>query len=209
MRLHGFFRSGASHRVRIALELKGIEYTNSSYVLREGEQRSEAFLRLNPQGLVPALELDDGTVLTQSLAICDYLEEVHPEPPLLPQDPVRRAKVRAFAQAIACDTHPVQNLKILNRIEALTGSEEAATQWARQTIEDGLDACERLIEAEDGPFCFGDSVTLADICLVSQMGNARRFGADLRWPRLLAAEAACNELTAFQRAAPANQPDAS
>ena len=119
MRLHGFFRSGASHRVRIALELKGIEYTNSSYVLRQGDQRSEAFLRLNPQGLVPALELDDGTVLTQSLTICDYLEEVHPEPSLLPQDPVRRAKVRAFAQVIASDTHPVQNLKILKSLKIL------------------------------------------------------------------------------------------
>lgn len=208
MRLHGFFRSGASHRVRIALNLKGIAYENSSYALRKAEQRSEAYLKLNPQGFVPALELDDGTVLTQSLAIMDYLDEVHPEPALLPADPVRRAKVRAFAQVIACDTHPVQNLKVLKRIEGLTGSEEASTLWARQTIEDGLDTCEALIADEPGPFCFGDTVTIADICLVSQMGNARRFGADLRWPRLLAAEEACNALDAFQKAAPMNQPDA-
>lgn len=208
MRLHGFFRSGASHRVRIALNLKGIAYENSSYALRKAEQRSEAYLKLNPQGFVPALELDDGTVLTQSLAIMDYLDEVQPEPALLPADPVRRAKVRAFAQVIACDTHPVQNLKVLKRIEGLTGSEEASTLWARQTIEDGLDTCEALIADEPGPFCFGDTVTIADICLVSQMGNARRFGADLRWPRLLAAEEACNALDAFQKAAPMNQPDA-
>lgn len=208
MRLHGFFRSGASHRVRIALNLKGLAYDNQAYALRKGEQRSAEYLSLNPEGLVPALELSGGVVLTQSLAICEYLDEVHPEPPLLPRDPVRRAQVRAFAQAIACDIHPVQNLKVLRRVEALTGSEEASVDWARETIQAGLDVCEQRAGREDGPFCFGETVTLADICLIPQLGNARRFGADLRWPRLLAIEAACNALEPFQRAAPQNQPDA-
>jgi maleylpyruvate isomerase len=206
--LHGFFRSGASHRVRIALNLKGLAYESRTYVLREGEQRSAAYLALNPEGLVPALELSDGVVLTQSLAICEYLDEIHPEPPLLPRDPVRRAQVRAFAQAIACDVHPVQNLKVLRRVEALTGSEEASVAWARETIQAGLDVCEQRAAREEGPFCFGDAVTLADICLIPQLGNARRFGAELRWPRLLAVEAACDALEVFQRAAPRNQPDA-
>lgn len=208
MLLHGFFRSGASHRVRIALNLKGLAYENRTYALRQGEQRAARFLLLNPEGLVPALELDDGTVLTQSLAICEYLDELRPEPPLLPGDPARRAKVRAFAQAIACDVHPVQNLKVLQRVQALTGSEDASVEWARQTIQEGLDVCEFRAAREQRPFCFGEAPTLADICLIPQLGNARRFGCDLRWPRLLAIEMACNALEAFQRAAPQNQADA-
>ncbi|MBD0276057.1 MAG: maleylacetoacetate isomerase, partial [Acetobacteraceae bacterium] len=180
--------------------------------LRRGEQREEGFLRLNPQGLVPALELDGGGApLTQSLAICEYLDETRPDPPLLPGEPAARARVRAFVQAIACDIHPVQNLKVLNRLGALGLDQEARNAWAREVIAEGLAACEALAAgaAGSGPFCFGDAPGLADLCLVPQLYNARRFGADLSAvPRLLSVEAACAELPAFQAAAPERQPDA-
>jgi maleylpyruvate isomerase len=206
--LHGYFRSTAAWRVRIALNLKGVAATQVSHHLRRNEHRAPGYLALNPQGLVPALETDDGAVLTQSLAIIEWLEETHPTPALLPAGPLRRARVRAFALAIACDIHPVQNLKVLQRLRALGIEEAQVTAWARQTIEEGLDACEALLRAEPGPFCFGDAPTLADICLVPQLSNARRFGAELRWPRLLAAEAAALALPAFQAAAAEVQPDA-
>ena len=205
--LHGYFRSTASCRVRIALNLKGIAYADAFHHLRKGEQRSAGYRAINPQGLVPALAVGDA-VLTQSLAICEYLDETCPDPPLLPADPIARAQVRAFAQAIACDVHPVQNLKVLDRLRALGLDDAQVTGWARETIEDGLDACAALVADGPGPYCFGDRVTLADLCLVPQLVNARRFGADLRWPRLLAAEAACLTLDAFQRAMPEHQPDA-
>jgi maleylpyruvate isomerase len=205
--LHGYFRSSASYRVRIALNLKGVAYAGASHHLLKGEQRAVEYLALNPQGFVPALEMD-GAVLTQSLAICEYLDETVAGPKLLPADPIRRAKVRAAAQIIACDIHPVQNLRILDRLRGLGLSGEQVKVWARQAIEEGLDAFDRLIAAEEGPYCFGDQVTLADICLVPQLANARRFGADLRWPRLLAVEQACLALEAFSKAAPQNQPDA-
>lgn len=208
MRLFGYFRSTASYRVRIALNLKGLPHDMAFVQLRAGEQRSPDFLARNPQGLVPALEIDGGAVLTQSLAICEYLDEVHPEPAILPADPVERAHVRSFAQAIACDVHPIQNLRVLDRLRGLGLDEEQVTGWARTVIEDGLDACDRMIAGEAGRFCFGDSVTLADICLVPQLVNARRFGVDLRWPRLLAIEAACLALPAFARATPEAQADA-
>lgn len=205
--LHGYYRSTASYRVRIALNLKGIGYADAFHHLRKGEQRDPAFLALNPQGLLPALEID-GAVLTQSLAICEYLDEVHPEPPLLPADPLARAKMRAFAQAIACDIHPVQNLKVLDRLRRLGLDEAQVTGWAAATIDEGLDACATLIAGEQGPYCFGAAPTLADLCLVPQLVNARRFGVALRWPRLLSVEAACLALPAFRRAAPEAQPDA-
>lgn len=209
MRLHGYFRSGAAYRVRIALNLKGLAVEQVSYRLLEGDQRAPAYLALNPQGLVPALELDDGTVLAQSLAIVEWLDETHPSPPLLPRDPVARARVRAFALAIACDTHPVQNLKVLKQLRHLGHSREAVNDWAKWANTEGLDACDRLIAREPGPFCFGATPTVADICLVPQLGNARRFGADVsRWPRLLEAEAAAKALPAFATAAPERQPDA-
>lgn len=205
--LHGYFRSTASYRVRIALNLKGIAYADAFHHLRHGEQTAPAYLAVNPQGLVPALEID-GRTLTQSLAICEYLDETRPDPALLPADPARRVQVRAVAQAIACDIHPVQNLKVLSRVRALGLAEEQVTGWARSVIEDGLDACAILLDGQDGPYCFGEQVTLADICLVPQLVNARRFGVALRWPRLLKVEAACLSLDAFRRAAPENQPDA-
>lgn len=207
MLLHGYFRSGASYRVRIALNLKGIAYGNVFHHLRRNEQNAPAYLMLNPQGLLPALEMDEG-VLTQSLAICEYLDETHPEPALLPADPLERAKVRAFAQIIACDVHPVQNLKILARLRALGIDEDGVAGWACATIKEGLAACNRLVADRDTPFCFGDAPGLADICLVPQLVNARRFGLDLEWPRLLAIEARCLALDAFARAAPERQADA-
>lgn len=206
--LHGYFRSGASYRVRIALNLKGIGYADAFHHLRKGEQNAPEYRAINPQGLLPALEID-GAVLTQSLAICEYLDEVHPEPALLPAEPIARARVRAFAQVIACDTHPVQNLKVLANLRALGLDEAQIYGWAAKVIEDGLDACDALIADQAGTYCFGDSVTLADLFLVPQLVNARRFGVDLqRWPRLLAIERACLALDAFAKAAPENQPDA-
>lgn len=204
--LHGYFRSTASYRVRIALNLKGVAHGDVFHHLRKGEQRAPGFLAVNPQGLVPALGID-GAVLTQSLAICEYLDELHPDPPLLPADPLTRARVRAFSQVIACDIHPMQNLRVLARLRALGVAEPLVNDWAVQVIDEGLEACTRLVSA-DGPYCFGDQVSLADLCLVPQLVNARRFGVDLRWPRLLAIEAACLALDAFGQAAPEQQPDA-
>lgn len=209
MKLHGYFRSSAAWRTRIALNLKGIAATHVSHHLRHGGQREPTYLALNPQGLVPTLELDDGTALTQSLAIIEWLEETHPQPALLPKDPIARAKVRAFAQAIACDTHPVQNLKVLNRLRELGHDGEAVLAWAANVNVDGLAACEQLAANNPGPFCFGADPSLADICLVPQLGNARRFKVDVtKFPRLLRAEAAALELAAFRDAMPDRQADA-
>lgn len=211
MRLHGYFRSTASWRVRIALNLKGLGVEHLFHHLRRGEQRAVDYLRVNPQGLVPALELDDGaTVLTQSLAICEWLDETHPQPRLLPADAQKRAQVRAFALVIACDIHPVQNLKVLARLRRLGVPEDAVTAWARDVIAEGLGACQALVPAsQPGPFLFGQAPTLAELCLVPQLFNARRFGVDLApFSRLLAAEAACQALPAFAAASPDQQPDA-
>ncbi|MNH49864.1 Maleylpyruvate isomerase [compost metagenome] len=208
MILHGYFRSTASWRVRIALGLKRLEAVQVVHHLRKGEQRALDYLALNPQGLLPSFVTDDGAVLTQSLAIIEYLDEVSPEPSLLPADPVQRAKVRAVAQAVACDIHPVQNLKVLQRLRDLGLGEEVVQAWAATVIEEGLDAIDTLLADQPGPFAFGDAPTLADLCIVPQLGNARRFGVEVRWPRLLALEAACLELPAFQNAAPGKQPDA-
>ncbi|MCK1297658.1 MULTISPECIES: maleylacetoacetate isomerase [unclassified Bradyrhizobium] len=209
MKLHGYFRSSAAYRVRIALNLKGLGAEHLPHHLRKGEQCAPAYLAINPQGLVPALENDAGAVLTQSVAIIEWLDETHPNPPLLPRDALQRAKVRAFALAIACDTHPVQNLKVLARLRELGLAEEKVQDWAAWVNREGLAACETLISAEPGPFCFGDAPTLADLCLVPQLANARRFGVDVSaYPHLLKAEAAAKTLPAFVNAAPENQPDA-
>jgi maleylpyruvate isomerase len=208
MKLHGYFRSSASYRVRIALNLKGLSTEHLAHHLRKGEQCAPAHLAINPQGLVPTLE-DEDTVLTQSLAIIEWLDETHPAPPLLPKDPLRRAKVRAFALVVACDTHPVQNLKVLARLRQLGLPEEKVTEWAAWANREGLTACEKLIAGEAGPFCFGAEPTIADLCLVPQLANARRFGVDLAaFPRLLQAEAAARNIKAFADAAPDRQPDA-
>lgn len=207
IRLHGYFRSTASWRVRIALNLKGLQFDQQSWHLRRGEQRSEHYLAINPQGLVPALEID-GQVLTQSLAICEYLDEKVPNPPLLGDTALERARVRAFAQAIACDIHPVQNLKVLGRLAALGLDETAVTGWARDVISEGLEASARLLPENAGMCCFGDRPTLADICLIPQLANARRFGVELRWPQLERIEKYCLTLPAFAHALPSLQPDA-
>jgi maleylpyruvate isomerase len=208
MKLHGYFRSSASYRVRIALNLKGLSADHLPHHLRKGEQRDPAYLAINPQGLVPTLD-DGGTILTQSLAIIEWLDEIHPAPPLLPSDPLRRAKVRAFAMALACDTHPVQNLKVLARLRQLGLPEEQVTDWAAWANREGLAACETLIAGETGPFCFGGWPTIADLCLVPQLANARRFGVALEaFPRLLQAETAAKAIKAFADAAPDRQPDA-
>jgi maleylpyruvate isomerase len=209
MKLHGYFRSSAAYRVRIALNLKGLSADHLPHHLRKGEQRDPAYLAINPQGLVPTLEGDGGVILTQSLAIIEWLDETHPSPPLLPADPLARAKVRAFAMVVACDTHPVQNLKVLARLRELGLPDEQVTGWAAWVNREGLAACEALIANEPGPFCFGAAPTLADLCLVPQLANARRFGVDVAaFPRLLKAEAATKDVKAFADAAPDRQPDA-
>lgn len=205
--LHTYWRSSAAWRVRTALAFKGLAWEPAPHDLRTGEQSAADYLVRNPQGLVPALEID-GTVLTQSLAIIEYLEERFPEPPLLPGDALERARVRAFALAIACDIHPVQNLRVLRMLRARGLDQEAVDGWAREVIEGGLAACARLIEGREGPFCFGGAFTLADVVLIPQMANARRFGARTDWPRLEAIEAAALAHPAFIASRPDAQADA-
>src|SRR3979411_629802 len=163
MKLHGYFRSSASYRVRIALNLKGLTTEHLPHHLRRGEQCAPAYLAINTQGLGPTLEDDAGAILTQSLAIIEWLDETHPTPPLLPRDPLRRAKGRAVAKALACDTHPVQNLKVLARLRQLGLAEDKVTEWAAWANREGLAACETLIAGEADPFCFGAAPTIADL----------------------------------------------
>lgn len=204
MRLHHFSLSSASYRVRIALHLKGIDAERVSLRLREGEQRDPAYAALNPQCLVPALELDDGTVLTQSMAIIEYLDEAHPEPPLLPREAGARAWVRAVAQAIACDIHPLNNLRVLQYLERDLGQDpEAVKAWYAHWVRLGFDALERQLADPPvrGRFCCGEAPGLADVFLVPQVRNARRYEIDLAaYPRIVAIDAACAELDAFHRA---------
>ena len=207
MRLNSYFRSGAAWRVRIGLHWKGLPFETNAMDLRTNAQASPGYRAKNPQGLIPALELPDGTILTQSLAILEWLEETHPEPPFLPPDPITRAKIRAMVLAIAADTHPIQNLGILKRIEALTDAETAKT-WAHDTITRGLTAVEALIEPNKGAYAFGPTPTLADIVITPQLLNARRFGVNLApYPRILSSETACAQLPAFKSAHPDTQPD--
>lgn len=213
MKLYSFFRSSASYRVRIALNFKGLNYEQVPVHLRRGggEQLSARYKALNPQALVPALE-DDGRILTQSLAILEYLEERHPNPPLLPNDPADRALVRSMALVIACEVHPIQNLRVLNHLKSSHAqSDDDISRWARHWIEVGFSALQEMVVAgpKAGKFCFGDKPTFADICLVPQLANARRFGCDLsKFPTFTQIETVCNSLPAFANAAPENQPDA-
>ena len=206
MILHGYWRSGTSYRTRIALNLKGVTYEQRTHDLRQGEQKSEAYLALNPQGLVPALE-HEGRVITQSLAILGWLEERFPEPPLLPRtSPEDRAEVRAMATLIACDIHPLNNLTVLKAVKGLGGDTDA---WADQWIRPGFDALERLIEQRGGGWSWGDAPTIADCCLIPQVYSARRFNVDVSaWPLISAIDARAAEHPAFQAAHPDVQPDA-
>ena len=209
MILHGYWRSGTSYRTRIALNLKGLTYEQRGVDLREGDQRSAAYLRLNPQGLVPALEVD-GTVLTQSPAILEWLEETYPTPPLLPTDPVARAQVRAMAALIGCDIHPLNNLRVGKALREDFGADQAAVDaWAAHWIAPGFAALESLVAEYGNGWCFGDAPTLADCYLIPQIYSARRFNVALgAFPRLLAIEAAAGADPAFQAAHPDRQPDA-
>jgi maleylpyruvate isomerase len=211
MILHDYFRSSAAYRVRIALNLKGLEAERRFVHLRKNEQRAPGFLAVNPQGLVPALVLDDGTALTQSLAIIEYLEESHPSPPLLPQGAEDRAFVRAIALAIACDIHPLNNLRVLRYLESACGVDEPKRNvWYRHWIDEGFAAIEpRLASRADGRYSLGNTPTLADICLVPQVANAGRLKIPMDpYPRIRAINEACLALAAFDRAQPAMQPDA-
>jgi maleylpyruvate isomerase len=210
MKLYSYFRSSAAYRVRIALNLKAIEVEQVGvHLVKEGGgQNAPEYRARNPQGLVPALELDDGTVLTQSLAIIDYLDAVFPEPRLVPADPVLAAKVRAVALTIACDIHPLNNLRVLNYLKGpLARSQQELDAWYRHwLLEGGLEAVEAMIDG--GRFCFGDRPSLADICLVPQVFNARRYKIDIsHLKKIEAVDRYCKELPAFLDAHPRRQPD--
>jgi maleylacetoacetate isomerase len=211
LRLHTYFRSSTSHRVRIALNLKGLAYEPVHVHLLAGEQRQEGYLALNPQGLVPLLE--DGPVrVGQSLAIIDYLERTRPEPALLPADPADEARVRSLALTCACDMHPLGNLRVLRYLKDPLGVDQAARDaWCRHWMELGLAALEQRLahEPQTGRFCHGDRPTVADACLVPQVVSAERWATDLApYPTVRRIHAACLELDPFVRAMPANQPDA-
>jgi maleylacetoacetate isomerase len=212
MKLYTYFRSSAAFRVRIVLNLKRLAAEQAFVHLRKNEQRAADYLAVNPQGLVPSLE-EDGQVFTQSLAIIEYLDETHPEPPLLPGHPADRARVRALAQAVACDIHPIDNLRVLRYLANPLGHDEKAVEtWFNHWIRLGFDGIERIL-AEDGQagaFCHGDAPTLADICLVPQVFNAQRYPSfDFApYPTISRVFDECMKLDAFERARPEKQPDA-
>jgi len=213
MKLYGYFRSSAAFRVRIALNLKGISYDQASIRLRKSEQRRPEYLALQPQGLVPVLETDDGEVLIQSLAIIEYLDETHPEPPLLPGHPAARARVRGLAQAVACDIHPIDNLRVLRYLShELKQDEKGVEAWFNHWIKLGFDGIERILaeDGQTGEFCHGDAPSLADVCLVPQVFNAQRYPSlDMqRYPAIRRVFGKCMTLDAFKRARPEEQPDA-
>lgn len=209
--LHDYFRSSAAWRLRIGFRLKGLPYRSVPHHLRKGEQSAPAYVARNPQGLVPMVEAD-GLTLTQSLAILEWLEEEHPEPPLLPPDAAGRARVRSLALIVAADIHPIQNLRVLRYLTRNLGhTQEEVFAFAAHWVREGLTALESRLEreAETGRFCHGDQPGLADVCLVPQLGNARRFNVELEpFPTILRIEAACLEIPAFAEAAPERQPDA-
>jgi len=212
MKLIGYFRSSAAFRVRIALNLKGITVEHAFRHLRRGEQRAPDYVAINPQKLVPALVLDTGEVLTQSLAILEYLEETHPVPPLLPRDPVERARVRSLALIPTADIHPIQNLRVMAYLrEKYEQSEEGTFAWSRHWIETGFEAYEATIakDRKTGVFSHGDTPTFADLCLAPQVFNAARFKVDMaRYPTIQRIHAACMQHPAFDAAQPSKQPDA-
>jgi maleylpyruvate isomerase len=211
MKLYTFFRSGTSHRLRIALNVKRLDYEQVAVDLRREQHLTARYKAINPQQLVPALDVD-GLLLTQSPAIIEWLEERYPQPPLLPADTDSRARVRALAAIVGCDIHPVNNRRILEALRhRFRADEDAVNDWCATWIAAGFDAFEALVasQEEDGPYALGEQPTLADVYLVPQVESARRFKVDIsRWPRIAAIDAACARLEAFSKAAPAAQPDA-
>ena len=209
MILHGYWRSGASYRVRIALNLKGLTYEQAGHDLRQGRQKTPDYLALNPQGMVPALEVD-GQVLIQSPAILEWLEETYPEPPLLPRDAGDRATVRAMSAVIGCDIHPLNNLRVLSSLRRDLGADQATVDaWAARWIAPGFDALNALVARHGAGFSFGDEPTLADCYLIPQLYSARRFNVETAaWPALEAVEARALAHPAFAAAHPDRQPDA-
>jgi maleylacetoacetate isomerase len=211
MKLYSYWRSSAAYRVRIALNFKQIEYQQITPNLARGEHLSVDYHATNPQGLVPALA-HEGEIITQSLAIIEYLDEIKPTPPLWPKEPLARARVNAMAQVIACDIHPLNNLRVLKYLRAEMGQDETAVSgWYSRWVKDGFHALESWAEpcSADGKHLFGNSVSVADACLVPQMYNARRFGVELHdFPRLVAIDEYLRSLPAFAAAAPEVQPDA-
>ena len=211
MKIYGYFRSSAAFRLRIAMNLKGLSYDHNLINLQAGDHLSDSFRLINPQGRVPALDIE-GDILTQSLAIIEYLEEVYPAPALLPQDALGKAKVRGVAGLIACDIHPLNNLAVLNYLrDQLEADEEARIAWYQHWVKEGFDGLEQILSSnvETGKFCFGNSPTVADICLVPQVVNAQRFNCDLDcYPTISRIFEKCISLKEFSDAHPLNQPEA-
>jgi maleylpyruvate isomerase len=209
MKLYDYWRSSAAYRVRIALNLKGLAYETVPIDLRTDAQSADNYKSVNPQGLVPAIA-DNGQVIIQSTAIMEWLEETHPQPPLMPSDPTGRAAVRAMMAVVACDIHPLNNLRVLNSLKADFGATQAQIDaWIARWICAGFDALETLIDRHGEGFAFGQAPTLADCCLIPQVFNARRFNIDLTpWPRITAVDAACAGLSEFAAAHPSRQPGA-
>lgn len=212
MKLYSFFRSGTSHRLRIALNLKRVKYNYVAIDLRQDEQTGVNYRTINPQALVPTLELDNGRIIIQSPAIIEWLEECYPDPPLLPQDTLQRAQVRALAAIIGCDIHPINNRRVLQALRNdLAVNESAIQRWCIQWITLGFEALDVLLSQDDQrstSYCYGSTPTLADVYLIPQIESARRFGVDMaQWPRLLAIDEACGQIEAFRAGAPLAQPD--
>ena len=209
MQLYSYFRSSAAYRLRIALALKGLDYDYVAVNLLKSEQTQDRYRSLNPIGLVPALQLDSHDVLSQSVAVLEWLEEQYPSPALFPADALGRARVRAFVNVIACDIHPICNLSVTNHLKTEFGADQdAILGWYRQWMSRGFEALETLAASTQGTFCMGDSVSLADVCLIPQLYNANRFGIELGpYPTLAAINTHCLTLEAFQSAAPEQQPD--
>jgi len=210
VKLYTYFRSSAAFRVRIALNLKGLPYEPVFVHLAKGEHRAAAYAKVNPQALLPTLELDDGTRLTQSLAIIEYLDEKHPAKPLIPKDMLGKARVRSLSYLIASEIHPLNNLRTLQHLKrALGQNEELINIWYRHWIADGLAKLEAELTGSRGKFCHGDAPTMADCCLVPQIFNARRYQSDLApYPNTMRVFETCMQLEAFDRAQPSKQPDA-
>lgn len=210
MKLHNYFRSSASFRVRIALELKGLPYDYVPVHLARGDHKAGPFAAISADRLVPMLD-DGGELLSQSMAIIEYLDETHPDPALMPREPLARARVRALAQSVACEIHPLNNLRVLKYlVHELKVDEAAKNSWYRHWVREGLEAFERqLVQQPEGRYCHGNTPTLADCCLVPQIFNAQRFECDLSGlPRTMGIFEACMALDAFQRAQPSRCPDA-